>query len=102
MIVDPDSEMYRLKVDMESGNSKFLVHSTKAVDKVISTKSSSNGNFEDMRNNFSIGQTYSVLLFVFYSGKFKVFSSKFKVFSSQNGSCKVFYPKYLTGEHNTL
>ena len=57
MIVDPDSEMYRLKVDMESGNSKFLVHSTKAVDKVISTKSSSNGNFENMRNNFSIGQT---------------------------------------------
>ena len=38
----------------------------------------------------------------FYSGKFKVFSSKFKVFSSKNGSCKVFYPKYLTGEHNTL
>ena len=51
MIVDPDSEMYRLKVDMQSGNSKFVVQSTKAVDKVISTKSkfqqSSNGNFED-------------------------------------------------------
>ena len=54
MIVDPDSEMYRLKVDMESGNSKFLVQSTKAVDKVVSTKSSSNGNFEDMWDNFSI------------------------------------------------
>ena len=53
MIVDPDSEMYRLKVDMESGNSKFLVQSTKAVDKVVSTKSSSNGNFEDMWDNFS-------------------------------------------------
>ena len=24
------------------------------------------------------------------------------MFSSKNGSCKVFYPKYLTGEHNTL
>lgn len=55
MIVDPDSEMYRLKVDMESGNSKFLVHSTKAVDKVISTKSSSNAsNIIQLRSNTRI------------------------------------------------
>ena len=49
MIVDPDSEMYRLKVDKKSGNSEFVVQSPKAVDKVIFTKSkfqhSSNGNF---------------------------------------------------------
>ena len=53
MIVDPDSEMYRLKVDKESGNSEFVVQSPKAVDKVIFTKSkfqhSSNGNFVDRR-----------------------------------------------------